>query len=156
MMDRSLRDHLIAMLTEPNAHLTFEEAIDIEPKDYGTVLPGLAHSAWQLLEHLRLAQSDIVEFSCNAKHESPPFPEGYWPEDAAPADRQAWNESVQQFQTDLQRMTELVDDESRDLFPRIPHGEGQTLLREALLLAKHNSYHLGQLAMLGKALKRRR
>ena len=155
MSNKELRQHLAKMLTEPNAHLTFEEATDdFPPQHSGTTVGGFAHTAWQLLEHLRIAQWDIVEFSRDSSHVSPKFPGGYWPETAAPPDDEAWRKSVEQFKNDLRQMCDLISDESNDLFAKIPHGDGQTLLREALVLAKHNSYHLGQLVMLKKALKK--
>ena len=155
MSDKELRQHLAKMLTEPNAHLTFEEATDdFPPQHSGTTVGGFAHTAWQLLEHLRIAQWDIVEFSRDSNHVSPKFPGGYWPETAAPPDDEAWRKSVEQFKNDLRQMCDLISDDSNDLFAKIPHGDGQTLLREALILAKHNSYHLGQLVILRKALKK--
>ncbi|UCE65036.1 MAG: DinB family protein [Candidatus Zixiibacteriota bacterium] len=155
MSDKELRQHLLSMLTKPNAHLTFQEAvIDFPPEHYGALVDGCAHTAWQLLEHLRIAQWDILEFSRDSGHVSPKFPDGYWPEKAAPPDGEAWRKSVAQFKNDLRQMCDLISDGANDLFAKIPHGDGQTLLREALVLAKHNSYHMGQLVMLKKALKR--
>jgi len=149
----TLRKHLVDMLTETNAHLMFEAVIkDFPEKARGRKAGNFQHTAWQLLEHLRLAQWDILEFSRNAGHESPPWPEGYWPENDAPASTAAWNKSVKAFETDLQEFVALIEDESNDLFEPFAHGDGQTLLREALVLAKHNSYHLGQLVALKKAL----
>ncbi|GAG09775.1 unnamed protein product [marine sediment metagenome] len=155
MPDKELRQHLVTMLTEPNAHLTFDQVVsDFPPQYYGTMVDGHMHTAWQLLEHLRICQWDILEFSRDSDHVSPPFPEGYWPGQIAPPTDDAWNTSVERFKNDLQQMCDLISDESGDLFAKIPHGDGQTLLREALVLAKHNSYHMGQLVMLKKALKR--
>jgi len=155
MNDKELRQHLVKMLTEPNAHLTFDEATgDFPPQHYGTMVDGCAHTAWQLLEHLRICQWDILEFSRDSGHVSPKFPDGYWPEKDTPPKDEAWRQSVAQFNKDLRQMCDLISDESRDLFAKIPHGDGQTLLREALVLAKHNSYHMGQLAMLKKTLKK--
>jgi hypothetical protein len=113
---------------------------------------GLPHTGWQLLEHVRIAQWDILEFSRDAKHVSPGFPEGYWPKTPVPADGSAWDKSIEAFQRDLQEMIKLVKNPKVDLFAKIPHGEGQTVLREALLVADHNSYHLGQLVDLRRAL----
>ena len=113
---------------------------------------GLAHSGWQLLEHLRIAQWDILEFSRNVKHVSPKFPEGYWPKSAAPADESAWDKSIATFESGLREMIKLVKNPRTDLFAKIAHGDGQTILREALVLADHNSYHLAQLVDLRRAL----
>ena len=107
---------------------------------------------WRLLEHLRMAQWDILEFSRNAKHKSPKWPEGYWPDGDAPPNSAAWDASVAAFRRDLVEMEKLVKDPSKDLFDPIPHGQGQTLLREALLVADHNSYHVGQLILLRRLL----
>lgn len=154
MTDKELRQHLVTMLIEPNAHLTFDEATgDFPVKHCGIQVDGFAHTAWQLMEHLRIAQWDILEFSRDSGHVSPKFPDGYWPEEAVPPSDGAWVKSVAQFDNDLRQMCDLISDESNDLYAKIPHGDGQTLLREALVLAKHNSYHLGQLVMLKKALK---
>jgi len=155
MENKKLREHLIAMLAKPNAHSIFDDIISGFPKQhYGTSVNGQTHSAWQLLEHLRLCQWDILEFSRDPDHVSPSFPEGYWPETTSPATDDAWDNSVAQFNNDLRQMNDLIADESNDLSARIRHGDGQTLLREALLLAKHNSYHIGQLAILKNALNK--
>ncbi|NNG15953.1 MAG: DinB family protein, partial [Gemmatimonadales bacterium] len=104
------------------------------------------------LEHLRIAQWDILEFSRKPDHVSPSFPDGYWPETDAPPDGSAWDRSVESFLADLDAMQALVMDRATDLFAQIPWGDGQTVLREALVLADHNSYHLGQLILIGKVL----
>jgi hypothetical protein len=105
-----------------------------------------------VLEHLRIAQSDILEFSRNPKHESPKWPEGYWPASKGPEDEKAWDKSVRAFKKDLKEMCELVQDEKTDLFAKIPHGDGQTILREALLTADHNAYHVGELVLVRRLL----
>jgi len=113
---------------------------------------GAPHTPWQLLEHMRIAQWDILEFSRNPKHVSPDFPAGYWPKTEAPASKAAWDKSIATFRADLKEMKKLVKHPKTDLYARIPHGEGQTILREALLIVDHNAYHLGQLAMIRKLL----
>ena len=118
----------------------------------GAFVEGLRHTGWQLMEHVRIAQWDILEFTRDAKHVSPGFPEGYWPKTHLPPDDAAWEKSVQAFQHDLQEMIKLVKSPKIDLCAAIPHGEGQTILRQALLLADHNAYHLGQLVDLRRAL----
>ncbi|PYU78994.1 MAG: ABC transporter [Acidobacteria bacterium] len=129
------------------------DAIDGFPEaKRGAFVEGLRHTVWQLMEHVRIAQRDILEFSRNPKHVSPGFPEGYWPKTPVPPDEAAWEESVQAFQHDLQEMIKLVKNPKTDLCAAIPHGDGQTVLREALLLADHNAYHLGQLIDLRRAL----
>lgn len=147
--DKSLRDHLLQLLDGGHAHLTFDAAVKDFPSALrGTRPEGSAHSAWELLEHLRLAQWDILEFARDPKHVSPPFPDGYWPAAAAPPTDSAWDESVASFQADLRGLAALASDDSIDLHVPIPHGEGQTVLREILLAADHNAYHLGQLVMV--------
>jgi hypothetical protein len=151
--DKSLRKHLIKMLEGGEAHATFVDAVaDMPAALQGKIPKGAEHSPWQLLEHLRIAQWDILEFAINAKHKSPKWPEGYWPKDAAPPDEKAWNKSVQAFRSEMKRFTKLLLDDSTNLFTKIPHGDGQTILRQALLAADHNGYHLGQLVLVRRLL----
>jgi len=151
--NRSLRDHLLELLRGGSAHLKLEKAIEGLPAELRDAkAPGLPHTPWQLLEHLRLAQRDILEFSRSETHVSPPWPKGYWPEASAPPDDTAWDRSVEAFSRDLQAMQDLVGDPKTDLFARIPWGDGQTILREVLLIADHNAYHLGQLVSVRQAL----
>lgn len=151
--DAGLRQQLVDLLTKAQAHATFDDAVKNLPPDLrGKAPKGAEHSPWQLLEHLRIAQRDILEFSRNAKHESPKWPEGYWPKEKSPADDKAWDKSVRAFKHDLKEMVELVQDQKTDLFAKIPHGEGQTILREALLVADHNAYHIGQLVLVRRLL----
>jgi len=147
--DKPLRDHLVALLQGGHAHATFDGAVaDLAPELRGARPAGAPHSPWQLLEHLRLAQWDILEFSRDPKHVSPKWPEGYWPEEPAPPDAKAWDASVAAFHRDLKEMEKLVADPESDLFTPFPWGDGQTLLREALLIVDHNAYHLGQLVLV--------
>lgn len=151
--DKTLRDHLLSLLKGKNAHVDFEGTIRDLPEEIRGVRPeSLPHSPWELLEHLRLAQSDILEFSKNADHVSPKWPEGYWPEGPTPPDAKAWNESVAAFRRDLKAMEDLVADPKSDLYTPFPWGKGQTLLREVLLVADHNAYHLGQLVLVRRLL----
>ncbi|MEX1097138.1 MAG: DinB family protein [Planctomycetales bacterium] len=153
MNDRALREHLLYLLRGGGAHLSFDEAIaDIPPEMRGAKVGDAPHTPWRLMEHMRIAQWDILEFSRNPRHVSPEFPEGYWPTGDAPPDAEAWDRSVAKFREDLAAMQDLVADPATDLFAPIPHGEGQTILREALLIADHNAYHLGQLVMLRRCL----
>lgn len=147
--EAAMREHLVKLLTLPQAHVTFERAVKGLPAELrGKTPKGAKHSPWQLLEHLRIAQWDILEFSRNPRHVSPQWPEGYWPKEKAPADDKAWDRSVRAFKRDLKAMCELVRDEKTDLLARIPHGDGQTVLREAMLVADHNAYHVGQLVLV--------
>jgi hypothetical protein len=151
--DRSLRDHLLELLRCGSAHLDFEKAVGgLSPALRGAKAPGLPHTVWQLVEHLRITQWDILEFSRNPDHVSPKWPEGYWPETAAPPDGAAWDRSVEVFRRELQEMQELTADPQIDLYAKIPWGDGQTILREALLVADHNAYHLGQIVSVRQAL----
>jgi hypothetical protein len=151
--DRRLVAHLHELLRGGHAHGTFEDVVDHWPEGLrGTLPTGAAHTAWQLVEHLRICQSDILEFSRSASHVSPKFPEGYWPTSPAPPEASAWDRSVAAFRADREAMEALVADPATDLLARIPHGDGQTILREALMLADHNAYHLGQLVLLRRLL----
>ncbi len=135
------------------SHIDFDSAVkDFPPEIRGSKPSGAPHTAWQLLEHMRLAQRDILDFSRDPKHESPKWPEGYWPNSEAPPDAKAWDHSVESFRNDARELDKLVHDGRQDLFKPFEHGDGQTLLREALLVATHNSYHLGQLMFLKKML----
>ena len=148
-----LREHLLYLLKGGGAHLSFDKAIAGLPAELrGAKPPGVPHTPWRLLEHLRIAQWDILEFTRNPRHVSPPWPEGYWPADDAPPDDGAWDRSVAAFRAGLRAMQDLVADPATDLFTPLPHGEGQTALREALLVADHNAYHLGQLVMVRRLL----
>ena len=149
----ALREHLLYLLRGGGAHLDFEKAVANLPADLrGAKPPGQPHTPWRLLEHLRICQWDILEFSRNSRHKSPEFDAGYWPKGEAPPDDGAWDRSVAGFRADLKAMQDLVADPATDLFARIPHGEGQTVLREALLVADHNAYHLGQLVLVRRLL----
>lgn len=151
--EQSLRDHLIRLLREGNAHVTFDAAISDLPQELRGARPaGVPHTPWRLVEHMRIAQWDILEFCRNPKHVSPEFPTGYWPVDDAPPEDTAWEQAIAAFHDDLQAMEKLVADPAVDLFAPIPHGTGQTILREALLVADHNAYHLGQLIVVRRAL----
>ena len=151
--DASLREHLVKLLQGGDAHATFEDAVKGLPvKLRGKKPRGAEHSPWQILEHLRIAQWDILEFSRDATHQSPKWPEGYWSASAAPPNARAWSASVSAFRRDLQAMCDLVSDPKSDLYAPLPHGSGQTLLREALLTADHNAYHVGQLVLVRRLL----
>jgi hypothetical protein len=151
--DKSLREHLLYLLRDGGAHASFYAAVGDWPIQLaGVKVANFPHTAWMLLEHLRLAQLDILEFSRNPKHASPAWPEGYWPASEAPLNEKAWNESVVAFKKDLRALEQLVVDKKSDLFAKIPWGDGQTILREALLVADHNAYHVGQLVMLRKSI----
>lgn len=149
--DAALREHLIQLLTGSHAHADFAAAVkDIPAALRGERPQGVDHSPWELLEHLRIAQWDILEFSRNPKHVSPEWPGGYWPATPTPPDEHAWDKSVRAFRHNLKALCALVMDPATDLYAKIPHGDGQTILREALLTADHNAYHVGQLIAVRK------
>lgn len=150
--DTALRDHLVYLLKGGGAHTDFNSALgDFQPDFYGVRPTGSPHSAWELLEHMRIAQGDILEFVRNPKHVSPEFPRGYWPPAPSPPSEQAWDQSVEAFRNDLRALIQLAQS-APDLFETVPHGEGQTILRELLLAADHNAYHLGQLVLVRRLL----
>ena len=151
--NEALREHVLDLLDGGHAHLTFETATaDLPVELRGAKLPGLSHTPWRLVEHMRIAQWDILRFCIDRHHVSPPFPDGYWPESDAPSDSEIWDQSIAAFKADLEAMIELVASAETDLLSPLPHGQGQTLLREALLVADHNAYHLGQLVVVRKLL----
>jgi hypothetical protein len=152
-MNDVLRKQLVELLKGGEAHADFDAVLSKFPVELAGEKPdGVPHSAWQLLEHMRIAQVDILEFSRNPKYVSPKWPDDYWPRTEAPTVKSDWDKSARAFRSDLKVMCELIADPANDLMAPIPHGQGQTLLREALLVADHNSYHLGQLVMLRKML----
>lgn len=152
--DKSLREHIVSLLTGGNAHLSLEDFVkDFPVEKCGDRIEGIPYSAWQVLEHMRIAQWDILEFSRDANHVSPKWPKGYWPAVDQVGNEALWNETVEKFRQDLQQIQDLVSDPATDLFAKIPHGSGQTILREALLIADHNGNHLGALIVMARLLK---
>jgi hypothetical protein len=152
-MNDPVREQVINLLKGGQAHVTFDDAVKRIPSKLRGVKPnGAEHTAWQVIEHLRIAQSDILEFSRDKQHVSPSWPEGYWPKTDAPPSDAAWKKSVTSIKRDLEAMIKLVANPKTDLYAKIPHGTGQNILREALLIADHNAYHLGQLVLLERLL----
>jgi hypothetical protein len=153
MTKNRLSDHLAGLLRSDRAHLTFDAAVDGFPIPHrGLRPPGHPHSPWQLLEHLRLAQWDILEYCRDPDHLSPPFPDGYWPADPEPPSATAWDDSVRRFRADLDDLCRWVADPATDLFAPVPDEAGPTLLHQALMVADHNAYHVGQLVQLRRVL----
>lgn len=149
----ALRKHLLDLLRGGNAHATFDEVIEEFPVEHiGTRPPGFAHSAWQLMEHLRIAQADILRFSASSDYKELKWPDDYWPDSESPGSPADWRKSIEGFKTGRREFEKLLHDPTRDLFKRFPWGDGQDLLREALVLADHNSWHLAQLMLLRRAL----
>ena len=152
-MDDPVREQVINLLKGGQAHLTLEDAVKGFPQKLRGVKPeGAPHSAWELLEHMRIAVWDILEFSRDPKHVSPKWPEGYWPKSAKPASDAAWKDSIAAIKKDISAMQKLVENPKTDLYAKIPHGTGQNILREALLIADHNAYHIGQLLLVRQLL----
>lgn len=148
-----LRTLLHAVLQWADGHATFDAAVDgLAPELRGKMPTGLPHSAWQLLEHMRLTQHDILDFCVNPAYEEMHWPDDYWPRSAEPASPEVWDASVAGFKADLVALQRLATDPARDLFSQIPHGSGQTYLRELLLVIDHNAYHVGQLVLVRRAL----
>jgi hypothetical protein len=149
----ALRDHLLDLLRGGGAHLDFEKAVaGLPPGLYGARPAGQPHTPWRLLEHLRIAQWDILRFCLDPGHVSPEFPGGYWPAGDAPPDPAGWDRSADAFRADLRAVQELVADPATDLLAPLPQGRPYTVLREALLVADHNAYHLGQLVLVRRLL----
>lgn len=150
-----IQKQVIAFLKGGNAHATLDEAVKDFPVDQRGKKPNaLPYSAWQLLEHMRIAQHDILRFSKNydRKYQSPKWPEDYWPKSPEPPSEKAWNDSIQQIKADLKEFEELLKDPNSDLTEAFPWGDGQNLLREALLIADHSAYHLGEIVALRRML----
>jgi len=151
--DKSLRDHLLYLLRGGGAHADFDHAMGDWPVQLaGAKVANFPHTAWMLLEHMRIAQWDILEFSRNPRHASPNWPDDYWPTSDAPPSEKAWKDSMAAFKKDLRAVEQLVANSRTNLYAKLPWGDGQTILREALLVADHNAYHLGQLVMLRKCI----
>lgn len=153
MNDSILRKNLIELLRGGQAHVTVEQALNGLDPALRNVRPadGL-HSVWEEFEHMRLAQEDILRYTLDASWVSPAFPEGYWPKERDDLTEDAWTASVAAFFADLEAVITLVEDRNLDLTAQIPHGEGRTYLRQVLLVADHNAYHLGQIVSTRKAL----
>jgi len=149
----AVREHLVQLLEGRQAHLSFDAAVEDLPAALRGVQPAhVPYSIWQLVDHIRIAQWDILEFSRGAAHQSPPWPAGYWAPNAAPATDAAWDEALAQIAQNLAAFVALLHAPDCDLYAPLPHGDGQTLLREAMLIADHTSYHVGQIVLLRRLL----
>ncbi|MCJ8209743.1 DinB family protein [Mucilaginibacter sp. RS28] len=147
-----LIDELIKLLEGGSAHATFEDAVAGLSHELLSVKPDdLPYSIWQLVEHIRIAQWDMLEFSRDANHQSPKWPDDYWPKEAAPADEEAWNKALAQIKSDREEFIELL--RSGDIYKALEHGDGQSILHEALQIADHNSYHTAEIILIRRLLK---
>lgn len=152
--DTLLREQLRTILQGGDAHMTFDEAVAYFPREHINTRPQhVPYTPWHLLEHLRITQWDILEFIRNPQHVSPRWPEGYWPAEDIQADETAWEQTLASFRTDLQALQQMVTDPTVDLYVPIPHGSGQTILREILLVADHNAYHIGEFGILRQVMQ---
>lgn len=149
--DQLLREHLVSFLNGDQTRITFDKAMEgFEFETIGAKVDDMPYTAWQILEHMRIVQWDVLHFSQSASHVSPDYPDGYWPSDERPSSEKEFGEAVSKFRADLAAMKQLVQNPETDLFSKIPHGTGQTILREALVVGDHNAYHIGQLMVLKK------
>ena len=149
----SLIENLINLLNKGQAHVTLDEALkDIPFEILGEKPDNLPYSLWQIADHIRIAQSDILQFSKDPNYESPDWPEGYWPDNAKPSSEENWKDCLKQIKNDREAFISLLKDSSENLFAVFENGNGQTLLREALVLADHNSYHTGEIIILRRLL----
>lgn len=152
--DKILREQLLALLKGGNAHLALNKAFkDFPPEKFNTKISNVGYTPWQLLEHMRICQWDILEFIRDPEHVSPDWPDGYWPEPGKTANEIMWRNTLDQFFADLESIIEFVNDPKSDLYADLPHASGYNLLREILLVADHNSYHMGQFLLMKKSLR---
>jgi uncharacterized damage-inducible protein DinB len=152
--DEQLRTQLVKLLRGGQAFHPMEELLkDLTLQEAGTQVDGLPYTIWKLLEHLRFAQHDILDFCRNPDYREPAWPDDYWPAETMPCDEDALRNTQKAISQDLEAMIELVQDPKNDLYIPIPQGNGQTLLREAMLIAEHNAYHLGQIVVLMRLLR---
>ncbi len=152
--DQALREHLLALLRGGQAHMTFDQAVADFPLDHiNRRPPHVPYTPWHLLEHLRRTQRDILDFIRDPQYREPSWPDEYWPPRAQDADTEAWASTIRAFQEDLQALEALVRDPATDLYATVPHGQGQTILREILVVADHNAYHIGEFAILRQVMQ---
>lgn len=151
---KTIVSELITLIKTGNAHVSLDETVSDIPANLRTIIPdNLPYSIWQLLEHIRITQWDIVEFCLSPDHKSPKWPEEYWPEKTDSINDDKWEETLTQIKTDRKRFFDLLKDENTDLYSSLAHGDGQNIFREALLIADHTSYHLGEILVLRRLLK---
>ncbi|HET9502885.1 MAG TPA: DinB family protein [Hymenobacter sp.] len=144
---------LIALLTAGNAHATFEQAVaELPPALRNQAVPEVPYTIWHLVEHLRIAQADILEFCLNPDYVAPEWPAGYWPDKTQPVDEAGWQTALAAIRHDQQQFIDLLHNPTTDLFSPLAHGDGQTIFREALLIGDHNAYHTGEIVLLRRIL----
>ncbi len=151
---KQLREHLVQLLKGGQAHASIEDAVKGLPFELTGVKPThVPYSVWQLLEHIRIAQWDIVQFSHKADHVSPKWPDEFWPKNPKPESEKVWHDTLHKIQKDRKQMIDSISDSKQDLYTAFPYGDGQTLLREALLIVDHTSYHTGEIILVRRLLK---
>jgi uncharacterized damage-inducible protein DinB len=151
--EKALRAQLVKLLDFEEAHVGFDRAVKgIPPRLRGTLPQGTEHSLWQLLEHLRIAQADILEFCQTAKYKAKKWPDDYWPKALGPRHAAEWTKAIAAYRRDRKALQRLAANQKIDLLAKIPHGSGQTYLREIVLIADHNAYHIGQIVALRRRL----
>ena len=147
--DQVVREQLLALLNGGNAHISFEQAVANFPTGHFNTMPAnVAYTPWHILEHIRIAQWDILEFIRNPDHVSPKWPAGYWPHSAEAADQDLWDRTISLFLTNFQMLRDIVADSAIDLYAPIPHAADYTIFHEILVVADHNAYHIGEFAIL--------
>jgi hypothetical protein len=152
-INSAVRKQLISLLTDSNAHQSFDDAVKDLPAELRGVKPdNLPYSIWQLVDHIRIVQWDILEFSRDPSHQSPPWPAGYWSKEIAPPDEGAWQQALDQIRQDRDAFIALLNDPKQDLYGPFAHGNGQNLLREAILIGDHNAYHIGEIIIVRRLL----
>lgn len=153
MADKQIVKQLTSLLTQANAHITFDDAVqNISFDIVGVKAENLPYSIWMLVEHIRIAQADILDFSINPNYKALKWPDEYWPTDASPKDEEQWQKSLDQIRKDREDFVNVITNPEADLFSAFPYGEGQNLLREALLIADHTSYHTSQIILVRRLL----
>ncbi len=151
--EQVVREQLLVLLEGGNAHMEFTQAVEkFPPQLMNARAPNVAYTAWQLLEHMRRAQIDVLQFIRDPNYVSPKWPEGYWPAEGEQADQARWDKSVRAFEADHQAFEELVRDPGTDLFGPIPHAPEYTVLREVLVISDHNAYHMGEMGLMRQVL----
>ena len=150
---KTVRELLIEQLSGKNAHVDFDQAVQgLTYKQTGIKVERVPHTIWELIEHIRIAQADILEFCQNPNYEELDWPADYWPENRSPESEQALETSIQKVRDGLEEMREIIRDAEKDLQEPLAHGSGQTLFREAMLIVDHNAYHIGQIVLIRRLL----
>ena len=147
--DEVLRDQLLQLLRGGNAHMSLDQAVvDFPPGSMNSYPQDVSYTPWHLLEHIRLSQRDILDFIENPDYEWLPFPEGYWPKQSEQADQKRWNTTLQGIKDDLGALERIIENPDTDLYSDLPHAKGYNILREVLIVADHNAYHIGEFGIL--------